>query len=223
MKRGSAEPEDAERRMAEAMTILETGGDANAQRRARTRRLVIVTVVVVLTVISATIGVLLARHTHGHPGQRHHREQVALWHKVTGLTMSTAGLTVNLVGLVRWRRSGRWATAWRTPLLALTGRQRRDLLRQVRGQVPLDPDRLPFLTDLARRLRDNYQGPFGPQMLIMAGAGLVLAGNAVRIPWLLFFLVPYMALYPAAVTTARRDSRRASTFLSQHPEPSRSR
>lgn len=80
------------------------------------------------------------------------------------------------------------------------------------------------MQDLARRLQGNYLGLFGPQMLIMAGTGLVFAGNAVRgtSVWPVFFLVPYLALYPVAVALARRDVRRASAFLAQHPEPSQS-
>lgn len=69
MRRGPAGPEDEQRRWAEAMAILETGGDASVQGRARKRqRIVLVTVVVVLTVIAATVGLLVATHTHGHPG-----------------------------------------------------------------------------------------------------------------------------------------------------------
>lgn len=226
MQRGPAAPGDEERRWAEAMTILEAGGDTDAQRRARNHRLlVIATVLVVLTVIAATLGVLAVRHSFGHPGQQHHRQHGARWREIMGLILSTAGLAVEVVGFVRWRRSGGWATAWRTPLLPLTRRQRRDLLRQVRGQQPPDPDRLPLLRDLARRVRDNDQGFFGPQALVTAGTCLLLAGNAVRSTslWLVLLGVPSVAPYPVAVAAARRASRRASTFLSQHPEPSQAR
>lgn len=179
-----------------------------------------VPVVVVLAVVPAVVGVLLGRHGHGQPGRRHHQD-VPTWREVLGLTFSAVGLAVVVLGVVRLRRSGAWAAAWNTPLRALTVRQRRGLLRQVRGLEPVDPEPLPLARHLAQRLQDNYRGPLRQQLLTMAGTGLLLAGNAVRRAdrFLAICLVLYVALLPVAVVLTRRDAGRADAFLFRHPEP----
>ncbi len=220
---GSAARREPEQRWVQALAVLDGGGDPRAQRRSRNRRLVVLlAALVLLTAATAAVGFLLSMHAHG-PAVRHqHPREVSQLRQVGALGVIVVGLVVELVGLVRLLRSKHRMPVWRLPTLALTSGQRRQLMRQVRGRAPVQPDRLRLLRDLAGRMQGQYQGPFGPYGLLFGGLSLLLAGEAVASTrmWMLWLSVPFVGLYPFAMILMRRDARRAAGFLTQYPEPS---
>jgi len=220
---GSAARGQPEQRWVQALAILDGGGDPRAQRRSRSRRLVVfLAALVLLTAATAAVGFLLSMHAHG-PAARHHDPRaVSQVRQVGALAAIVVGLVVEVVGLMRLVRSKHRMPLWRLPTLALTSGQRRQLMRQVRGRAPVQPDRLRLLRDLAGRMQGQYQGPFGPYGLLFGGLSLLLAGQAVGSTrmWMLWLSVPFVGLYPLAMTLMRRDARRAAGFLTQYPEPS---
>ena len=220
---GSAKRGEPEQRWVQALAILDGSRDPRAQRRSRNWRLVVLlAALVLLTAATAAVGYLLSTHNHG-PAARHHRPpDVSQVRKVGALVVIVVGLVVEMVGLVQLLRFKHRMPVWRLPTLALTSGQRRQLIRQVRGRAPVQPDRLRLLRDLARRMQGQYQGPFGPYGLLIGSLSLLLAGEAVASTrmWMLWLSVPLVCLYPFAMTLMRRDARRAAGFLTQYPEPS---
>ncbi len=220
---GSAARGRPQQRWVQALAILDGGGDPRAQRRNRNRRLVVfLAALVLLTAATAAVGFLLSMHAHG-PAARHHDPRaVSQVRQVGALAAILVGLVVELVGLMQLVRSKHRLPLWRVPTLALTSGQRRQLMQQIRGRAPVQPDRLRLLRDLARRMQGQYQGPFGPYGLLFGGLSLLLAGQAVASTrmWMLWLSVPLMGVYPLVMTVMRRDARRAAGFLTQYPEPS---
>ncbi len=214
---------EPERRWVQALAILDGGGDPRAQRRSRNRRLVVLlAALVLLTAATAAVGFLLSMHADG-PAARHHDPRaVSQVRQVGALAAIVVGLVVEMVGLMRLVRSKHRLPLWRLPTLALTSGQRRQLMRQIRGRAPVQPDRLRLLRDLAGRMQGQYQGPFGPYGLLFGGLSLLLAGQAVASTkvWMLWLSVPLMGVYPLTMIVMRRDARRAAGFLTQYPEPS---
>jgi len=220
---GSAKRGEPEQRWVQALAILDGSRDPRTQRRSRNWRLVVLlAALVLLTAATAAVGYLLSTHNHG-PAARHHRPpDVSQVRKVGALVVILVGLVVEMVGLVRLVRSKHRKAVWRLPTLALTSRQRRQLMRQVRGRAPMQPARLRLLRDLAERMQGQYQGPFGPYGLLFGGLSLLWAGQAVgstRV-WVQWLSLPLMGLYPFVMTLMRRDARQAAGFLTQYPEPS---
>jgi len=219
----SAARREPEQRWVQALAILDGGGDPRAQRRSRNRRLVVLLAgLVLLTAATAAVGFLLSMHADGPAARHHDPRDVSQLRKVGALGVIVVGLVVEMVGLVQLLRFKHRMPVWRLPTLALTSGQRRQLIRQVRGRAPVQPDRLRLLRDLARRMQGQYQGPFGPYGLLIGSLSLLLAGEAVASTrmWMLWLSVPLVCLYPFAMTLMRRDARRAAGFLTQYPEPS---
>ena len=220
---GSAKRGEPEQRWVQALAILDGSRDLRAQRRSRNRRLVVLlAALVLLTAATAAVGFLLSMHAHG-PAARHHGPpDVSQVRKVGALAVIVVGLVGEMVGLVRLVRSKHRKAVWRLPTLALTSGQRRQLMRQVRGRAPMQPARLRLLRDLAERMQGQYQGPFGPYGLLFGGLSLLLAGQAVGSTrmWMLWLSLPFVGLYPLAMTVMRRNARRAAGFLTQYPAPS---
>ncbi|WNV76886.1 hypothetical protein [Geodermatophilus sp. DSM 44513] len=212
-------PDDDERRWTDALSLLSGVPAGTALRRlGRARRNLLLAVLVPLVVLCVVVGVLVGyvvlRQEDGaddpSPGPP------AVWQEVVGFALMAAGLVLLGLALVRQLRAARARrTGWHSPLLALTGHQRRQLLAQVRGRVPADPARLPLARVMAAQLRDQRAVPW-----LLAGQTLLWVGQAVLGPtW------PRVALAASFVVgwlvvglLIRRDARRADAFLAAHPE-----
>lgn len=128
-------------------------------------------------------------------------------------TVFGAAVLLVVVGIVLATRARQWGNAWKAPTMALTRRQRREALRQVRGKAPVVPEHLPVVLDLARRLAATE------------GAVFIFAGNAVLQlslvgdrPWPLALVSAAAALaFLVVVGQLLVERRRAQRFLDRHP------
>ncbi|MDP9429893.1 MAG: hypothetical protein M3Q47_13915 [Actinomycetota bacterium] len=198
-------------RWAEADALLAgTPSEAGQRWLRRTRRvrlLVVTGLVVALGALAAVVGVLVVDGEADPP-------DVPTWQVVTGFVVMTAGLLGAFVALIRQRRGLRRLHAWRSPLLVLTARQRKELLAQVRGKAPVDPARVGLARLLAEGLLQG-QAALGLNLGLM----VMWAGQAVAQPswWRVGVATAFMLLCAASAPFLRRDARRAQAFLDTHP------
>jgi hypothetical protein len=201
-------------RWAEAQSILDrtpTGSAEARLRRARRNRWLLI---VGFVLVSIAVGILVAALVIDPRPDLH--EDVPVWRSVTGFTISGLALVFMATGLViQYRRLWR-ARAWGSPMYVLTRRQRKELLRQVRGQEPVAPERIPLARHLAELLL--LQGlALSVQAALMASfVGLWIAdGRTYR----LVFIGIFAVVLPWAGIVFRREHRRARRFLETHPDP----
>jgi hypothetical protein len=141
---------------------------------------------------------------------------VPTWQTVVGLVVACVGVVFQCYGVVTLLRRNRRLRAWRSPTAVLTSAQRKELASQVRGKVPVEPDRVPLARDLARRL-------IAQNILVVTNVGLVIAwvGQWILRPstWRLVIGIGYALLLGVGWVSGRRDVRRARRFLEVHPDP----
>ena len=101
-------------------------------------------------------------------------------------------------------------------MTVLNGRQRRELLAQVRGRVPVEAARVPVARYLAELLLSRR-----PVLVLNAGIALMFVGQSVTSrSWYQLALAGITAVSTAAFWFAfRRDEQRARRFLDTHPAP----
>jgi drug/metabolite transporter (DMT)-like permease len=198
-----------EERWAEALTALEHGPTPLIRARVRRLRLVVLGVVVLLLIPALTIPFLRPDR----PDRPAHEEPATAL-EVAGLVVMGVAILVEFTAIVLLFRANRGR--WMSPLAALTQQQNRELRAHVRGQAPLPPERLP----LARYLADSMLRQ-RPVVLVLLGAALLWAGMALLTPslWRTAIAVAFGGLVVAAWLTTRREERRATRFLGDHPEP----
>lgn len=207
-------------RWAAAAAVLATGGDPDARLRARRRRLALATVVGLLALAAG--GLLAVVLVHAGNGARPAQEgDVPGWRGLLCVALSGTGLVACMVGLLRMVRASRGRSLWSSPALPLNRSQKVALLRQLRGREPVDPARLPLLTELARRQLDLHRGLLNPLQLTLVGGLTASTGSLVisASPVLLLVVVPWVVALPLVHCALRRDSRRADLFLTRHPDP----
>ena len=207
--------DEQEQRWGAAQRVLdgEDPGDRAQQqlRRQRVRLRVLCGVLLLLPLL--VIAVVLALHS-GTPTRSAPRLPVPLEREVLGLVLSGAGLLVATLGLVRLFRRRVRRKALNAPLEVLAWAQRRELIRQVRGQAPVDPGRLALSRTSAELLLGQRETLLllGGQVLTQTGLALVSAHS---------FQVALAAVSTAVCIVAMpltvREVRRARAFLTQHP------
>ena len=183
-------------------------------RRGRRRFLLrVLGALAAFAVVSFLIGLFAAqggsffRSAHGEPPG---------WAEVAGPVLMIVGLLVEVVGIVRGVRSGRYRAGRESRLWAVDWRRRRELTRDVRRGVIGAEEDLPLLRHTARQLVNQ-------QWLVLPFAGLVTmqVGQAL-LHWSVFWLV--VGVLAAAMLAlvgwqAVRDARRGEAYLRAHPEP----
>lgn len=184
------------------------GLDEASVRRGRRRRLWLLAAVLPIGVLT---GVLLARYGDSPlPGF-----EPPAWAGAAGLSLIVAGLMMEGVAIAFAVRSGRYRDNRRSPLWAMSGRQRRAVLRQIRRNAPA-PDSDPAQLRAVARLM-TQQRWYG---FVVGGLVLVQLGLAVQnfsVPWLVLAAVAAVLLVTAGWLLLR-DAARAATFLADHPE-----
>jgi len=207
----------ADARWAEALSLLAHRGDPRTKRHlARRRRnslLVLTGALIVLTLGIALLGLLL-----GHPGRpptpRHHPHP-PVWQATVGIALSVGGLGLMAVGMIKRVRSEAFRADWSAPIVLLTQRQRRLLIRQATGREPVDPKLLPLTSDVARRLvRGQATSDF-----LVSGLAFALIGQQILLARLPLALVAggcVVALAMAAALVHKRAGQ-AESFLRDHP------
>lgn len=201
-------------RWAEAQSILDRVPTESAEQRLRQwrqRRLLLVAAVILMTLAVAVVVFVVVR------GRPHHSTaEVPTWQTVLGLVITGAGVVFQCYGVVVLLRRNRRLRAWRSPTAVLTVAQRKELLAQVRGQAPSQPDRVPLARNLAERL-------IAQNILVVTNAGLAInwVGQWVLRPGTVRVLIAigYGLLLGVGWVLGQRDVRGARRFLEEHPAP----
>ena len=207
--------DDSAQRWGAAQRLLDgddPGDRAQQQLQRRRVRLRVLCVVLILLPL-LVVAVVFALHS-GTPTGSAPRLPVPREREVLGLVLSGAGLLTSALGLVRLLRGRGLRKALSAPLAVLSYAQRRELLRQVRGQVPADPSRLALSRTLAELLLDQQA-----TLLILGGQVLSQAGLALVNPHPLRVALVgvFAAVCIVGVPLTVREVRRARAFLARHP------
>lgn len=201
-----------EQRMNAAVELAQGQPDDDAQliRRQGTRRAIVTRIVVTLAAIVGGIFVAMILLS----GPENRSDDIPAWREAVSYGASALGIVLVIGTFVRSARRGRVAAGWRSPAFALTGRQRRDLLLQIKGRRPVDPARLPVSRHLATDLVDNGTDVWG-----MTGVQLIVFGNALRSNWTWMWVLGAVtaALFVIVQLDTSRTLRRARAFLAAHP------
>ncbi len=130
--------------------------------------------------------------------------------------VSGVGLVIAFLGLAAmWRTNRRLDRGWRSPLLVLTRRQRKELLAQVRGLTPIEPTRVPLARNLAARLVGQTSGV----LILNLGILLNFVGQGIALPhwWRGALAMIFTLALAVGWLLMRRDTHRARRFLREHP------
>ncbi len=205
-----------EDRWSEARSLLEREPSGPAERRLRRgRRQRVLIVLAVSLVLGVPVGIASYRFTEGSSGAS--TADVPTWQELAGLTLAGIGIVVLLVGLVAQLRANQGRSAWHSPLFVLTNKQRKELVRAVRGQATVAPDRLPLARHLASAMLQ--QRVF---LTVYSGLTLLWTGQLIAAPswWRAVLAGSTVVLFAVGVPLVLRQERQARRFLEQHPDPS---
>lgn len=192
----------------ESLTLLENNKVANTRR-------------FILVIVAAGLFGGAFSYVSGF-GRRGRSEALDLPAWLVGLSwvLTVAGIigaVVLVVGMVRAGMFQRRQNSW---LKVLTMEQRRGLVRQIQGKLPLDPEQLPLTLELARTVVRSAPGRWG--LLVAVG---VLAGNALRsgswITWVLAVVVTVLAV--PGLISSHRQLQRSRALLRDHPQSAAAR
>ncbi len=206
--------DDDEARWAEAQSILDRHPTESADKRlhrAKRLRWLLVLGLVLLGLVLALLFALLVFD----PSPEYDRPGVSTWQAVTGLSISGLGIVLMLVALVFHFRRTRRARGWSSPMYLLTRRQRKELLKQVRGQAPAVPERVPLARHLAELLLLQRLALAVQAGMLVNFAGLWIADRAT---YRLVFVGILAVLLLVGAVLFRREDRRARRFLAEHPD-----
>jgi len=204
-------PDGDDARWAEALNLLAHPGDPEAKRRlARRRRTSLLVAAGVFLVLA--LGTTLLGSRLGHPGTpapHRHFSRPPVWRATVGLALSACGLGLMTVGMIKRVRSGAFRADWSAPIVLLTQRQRRLLIRQVTGREPADHKLLPLTRNVARRLvRQDATTPF-----VVSGVAFGLVGQMI----LLGVAGGFLLVLAMAAARGHQKIARAKSFLRNHP------
>lgn len=206
----SVEATGDEARWAEAQSLLECAPTETAEQRLRRWRWQRVPVLAAALLVPAAVAAALVVLTDGVDSAP---SEVPMWQAVIGFAIATAGLALQLFGVVAAWRANRRLRAWSSPLAVLTSAQRRQLRAQIRGRQPVDPARLPLAQLQAEQVLSQRTGMVANLGLETGFVGLWIAtpstlraALAVGYGLLLAILWPIMS----------RDTRPARRFLTEH-------
>lgn len=143
-------------------------------------------------------------------------DDAARWRPIAGFSCMAVGLVLEVIGIVRVvRRRGQIRDNWRSPLLALPFRERRRVLRQMRGRGGVPEADLPLVRGHAIRTARQRHALLIPVGLLFAVAGQFLTASGSR-SWFPAVLAVVMLV---ALPWQMRDIRAAERFLKRHPAP----
>ena len=207
-----ASPTDDEARWVEAQSILDrapTEAAAQRLRQARRKRWLLVAGLVLLSLaLAALFAVLLL------DPQPESDEDVPTWRAVVGFTIGGLGLLFMVAALVVQFRALRRNRAWGSPMYVLTRQQRKELLRQVRGQAELIYERIPLARHLAELLLSQ-------RLVLAVQAGLLVSQAGLWIADRETYRLVIVGILGLSVLVAgvllQRETRRARRFLETHP------
>jgi hypothetical protein len=204
--------DDHAQRWLDAEAVLHGQLTPTAQRRSRRSRIIRITVIIAAPILGFALALLWAKSGWELPSAGEAPDTSGL--EVAGLVLVVCGFVMVILGLVWQIRSRQFIPAWRSPLVNLSRKDRKELIRLIRrGEVP-SAGREELARYLATRMKGQY-----PHLLRLAGAGVLLYsgqalidGNAIY-TWAIAVLV---ALFLVTAVNMVRDLRRASHWLDLH-------
>ncbi|GII25630.1 hypothetical protein [Planosporangium mesophilum] len=186
--------------------------DPAVRRRIRQRRRRRVWLAVAVVVLGAVGGFVFGL-VSGPP----HRQatEPPQWAGTLGTSLLLLGLAFEAVGLVYGFRSGQIQRGWKSPVRAFPFRQRRRMVKQVRGKLPVAAEELPLLRLVAEGLRGQRWLIFliAALMVIMVGSALSRYSPG----WFILAAV-YVVAMSAGIVSYLRVARAAERFLREHGE-----
>ncbi|MDP5182080.1 hypothetical protein QOZ88_05475 [Blastococcus sp. BMG 814] len=204
---------DDDARWAEAQRVLDGLPSEALEARVRRWRWLTILLVVGLLLLSVAFAFAVAAWAGDEPPAT---EDEPLWREIAALAVAASALVLVAVGsIVQWRVTRRLG-GLRSPLTVLDRRQRKLLLQELRGTVPVEPEHVPLVRHLAERLAAQ-------QWLLIFQLGLLLmfVGQFIGSPsaWRLGFVVVFGLGIAVVAPLVRRDERQARRFLAEHPDP----
>ena len=203
---------DVESRWAEAQSILDRAPTESATERLRRARRNRWLLVVGLILVSLAVGVLIAMYLLDPRPDRD--EDVPTWRVIVGFTISGLGLLFMIAALVVQFRALRRTRAWGSPLFVLTRQQRKELLKQVRGQAPSEPERVPLARHLAELLLSQRLALPVQAGMMVNFVGLWIVDHET---YRLVFVGVFGVLLLIGGVLFQRQARFARQFLAAHP------
>lgn len=197
----------------QAQAVLDRAPAPAAEEKFRKGRRLVLLIVGGSLVLGAGLGVLLGVLLIHHAGTRSHLD-VPVWRTAVGLALALAALVAETWQLRELRRSRQFRPGWRGPLVVLTRQQRKELLAEVRGQRPADPEHLPLARYLAQRLsaQAHVLGVYGCAVVLFLGIWIATGLTA-----LLIVIALWVVLIAVTGPLLARQVRQARRFLEEHP------
>jgi hypothetical protein len=209
--------ETDEDRWVEAQSLLDSRpSEEAAQRLSRWRRSRLL-FMVGLSVAGAALGLVVVLLAGG--GGSITDLDPPVWQEVTGVVVSGVGCVLALIGLVAILKANRRLRAWHNPLAPLTRQQRKQLVAQVRGRAPVQPERLPLARYTAELLVNQRLAWVTQFTLLILWAGMWIADPTW---WRLAAATAFALLALVGGFFVRRDADRAQHFLDSWPAPEES-
>jgi MFS family permease len=214
-----ADRSESERRWSDAQSVVDGVATEGARRRLHRQKVIRLWILVAGAIVPLAVLALVLGLTDHHWGPRDTSE-VPTWRAVVAISLIGVGLALETVGIVRTVRARRLGSAWRSATAVLTGKERKRLLKQVRGQQVTDPDRLPLARDLADSLVAQRHFLF-----VWLGVALTAVAQPIlsspHSDHLVTNLVAgfNVALFAVGTPLVIREVRRAQRFLRQNPLP----
>jgi hypothetical protein len=206
--------EQAEIRWREAQSVLDGVPDDGAQQRLNHQRRTRT-----WNAVGALLGLLLVTIVYfaffGHrSGASTQPTSPPLWWEVFGLSLTVVGIAIEIPFLIRTFRTRRYTRS--APTQVLARQERKQLLKEVRGQQPAVPTHLPLARDLARRLTIQSHLRF-----LMLGGVFIAVGSAISSGRAFNTSIAVVVTVIFAISTIllTRDNKMARRFLSEHPGP----
>ncbi|TNM61950.1 hypothetical protein FHN55_16710 [Streptomyces sp. NP160] len=199
--------------MAIAQTIPLPARD-DQPRQARRGKAAFAAVVLSLT----ATGLVVAYGQHSASGAAASTTSSASWSRLgLQLGLTALGLALLVTGVVVIVRSGYWRASARGPLSALDRPERRLVMRQLRGQQPVDTADQPHMLVLLA-VAAGLRRPWG-YLLLVCGMVTNVAAQAVgaaRPPALVWVWVLCLVLFAAASVRLLHDKKVAERFLDRY-------
>lgn len=174
--------------------------------KARQKRILIVVVGVLLAAgIGAAVGLAF-------PDGATESTDVPVLQFVIGLVIAASGLVLQFWGVRRQWKRGSALNYWRGPLAGLTRSQRKRLLQQVRGRVPVQPETERLSVLQAHVMIHQRLTTVGNCGLAVLWLGLFISSPTIWRATLALFLILLVA---SATPFIERDARAAERFISK--------
>ncbi len=163
--------------------------------------------------IAVGLAALLGAFGHWPPSTTGLEQQLAV--QIVGWVLAAAGILAAVSGLVWMIRAGQFKLAWKSPLVNLSRRDRKQLISLIRRGEVAPPGREDLARYLATQMHHQY-----PWLLLFAGVVMIDSGNALinGDAFLLWSLPILLALFVVAVAAIIRDVHRAGRWLARQEQ-----